>query len=192
MYRIDGNVYIEHIDVLSLLSQQIGQMLVRNLVPADTFCDYYKVLGEFELSKFGRIDSVIELFPDSTRLGIEIKCRSGDLMDDHKTFERYLKSGVCDYYYIVTVNEEMALLACLKFKNTPIGIACLSSGRVMKSADKQIKTKAGERLYKETLLSRSLLPNNDEFIGYYLHDNDIVNLNDKGNEIVKNRRSRKS
>lgn len=174
MYDFNGCIYLDHGDALSLLRESPGKNLVRNFVRENNLtADSYKSYGEFDLGSYGRIDSVIQLMPSSIRVGVEIKCRSEDLLNDHKFFEKYLASGVCNYYYLVTISDTLALQGFLKYKGTPIGVASLASGNVLKVAQMMEASDHGKKWFADETVERSIWNPCSKNVNQYIHDDEI-------------------
>lgn len=191
--------YLTHDDVIPLLREIPGKEMIMNICRAikpwgsevkapDVL--FYSSHAEFTLGKcgedgkIGRIDSIVTVWaPDFhltnqayCNLGIEIKCRSSDLIDDTKLVSKYLSSGMCDYYFLVATTDELALMACCKYAgNEAVGVASLASGNVMKVPVKMNVTVEKRERFKTILENRGHLVK-EKFQKYYHQDKDFILL----------------
>lgn len=191
--------YLTHEDVLPLLRETPGREMIMNIARATTPWGndekapdllFYSSHAEFTLGKcgkekkVGRIDSIVTLWaPDFhitnrayCNIGIEIKCRSSDLMNDTKFVDKYLSSGMCDYYFLVATSDELGLMACRKYAGIDaIGVSCLANGKVLKVPTKMGVTSEKRERFKTSLENRSRLVK-EKFQKYYHQDKDFILL----------------
>ena len=191
--------HLTHGDVIPLLRETSGKEMIMNICRAITPWKhdgkapevlFFSSHAEFTLGKcgkdgkVGRIDSIVTLWaPDFhmtnrayCNVGIEIKCRSSDLVDDTKVVDKYMSSGMCDYYFMVTTTDELALMACCKYAGMDaIGVASLASGRVLKVPVKMNVTPEKRERFKACLENRSHLVK-ETFQKYYHQDKDYILL----------------
>lgn len=191
-----------HDDAIPLLQEIPGKEMIKNIVKATELwrnwkegpCPevlFYLSHGEYSFGRCGgskeisRIDSVISIRPaesisnpDSGILvGLEIKCNNSNLMEDKKLEERYIESGVCDYYFLVAVNDEIALKAVSKYKDIYfIGVASLSSGRVFKIPGAKPTDADARSRYVKMLAKRQNASNDHQYKKYYIRDGDYSML----------------
>lgn len=187
---------IVHTDAIPLLQEIPGKEMIKNVIFATELwrnwkegpCPevlFYLSHGEYSLGhcdgdkEVSRIDSVISIRPAESidnpnsgiLIGVEIKCGQQNLMNDTKLEERYLKSGICDYYLLVAINDDIALKACLKYKdNYYIGIASLSSGRVFKIPGEKPTDSDARVRYCRMLEKRQKAPDGHQYHEYYHRD----------------------
>lgn len=174
MIKFKDNIELEHDDVYRLLHLDPGKTLVKEIShKLNIRASRYRVLSEFQLGLKSRIDSIIELGDDKktlSRIGVEVKCNSFDLMRDEKVTDKYLQEKMCDYIFVLTITGKLALMACLKYEDTAVGVVSLDTGRVLKPPILQRISSLSDKHYRLELERRSLLPN-DEFRRYYFDDN---------------------
>ncbi len=152
---------------------------------------FYAAHGEFSLGRCDddnivrRIDSIISVRPPhkikdpmgGCLLGFEVKANIKDLENDTKLTEHYLKSGVCDYHYLIAADDNIAAKALEKYRGFPsIGVASYSSGRIFKCANRCCRTQKGIDWYPEMMRRREAAPNDHQFHSYFIQDKDIVML----------------
>ena len=196
------NNAVSHEYVISALNEIPGRDMILRICQASEIwhnwthgdCPevlFYLTHGEFAIGHCGddseirRMDAVISVRPphkldDSTGgclLGFEIKTSVKDLDHDTKLAEHYLKSGICDYYYLIAANDDIAIKALAKYKdNYHIGVASFSSGRVFKNAGKCIRSENRAVWYQKMLSRRKDAPAGHAYHKYYEHDRDVVML----------------
>ena len=186
-YKGNYQCSLVHDDAIPLLHEIPGKEMIKNIIRATELwrnwkegpCPevlFYLSHGEYSLGhcngdkEISRIDSVISVRPAESidnpisciLIGIEIKCSKQNLMNDTKLEERYLESGICDYYFLVASNDELALKAVSKYKDIYyIGVASLSSGRVFKIPGEKPTDADSRDRYVKMLTKRQKAPNVD-------------------------------
>ena len=193
----EHSYHLTHDDVIPLIREIPGRIMIHNIANAikpwigessapDVY--FYTSHGEFTLGKcgkngeVGRIDSIIQILPPDfhitdkkyCNLGIEIKCSSSDLMKDTKLVDKYLCSGLCDYYFLVATLDELALMASVKYKDyDSIGVASLASGKVFKTPKRQYVSTESEAEFVRLLANRQH-HKESPYLEYYLQDDDLM------------------
>lgn len=191
-----------HDDAIPLLQEIPGKEMIKNIIKATELwrswkegsCPevlFYLSHGEYSFGHCGgskevsRIDSVISIRPaeslsnpdSGVLVGLEIKCNNSNLMEDKKLEERYIESGICDYYFLIAANDEIALKAVSKYKdNYFIGVASLSSGRVFKIPGAKPTDANARNRYVKMLSKRQNAPDSHQYKKYYLRDGDYSML----------------
>lgn len=203
----EHSYHLTHDDIIPLIRELPGRNMIHNIANAikpwvgesnasDVY--FYTSHGEFTLGKcgnngkVGRIDSIIQILPPDfhvtnkkyCNLGIEIKCSSSDLMKDTKLVDKYLCSGLCDYYFLVTTTDELALMASCKYQdNDSIGVASLASGIVFKTPKRQYVSIDNKAEFVRLLANRKH-HKASPYLKYYLQDDDYMII--RPNAITQN------
>lgn len=202
-----------HADIIPLRNEEGRRMvagIIKDIDPAYAKEQYYTSLGEFafggdEGSGGGRFDSVVLIrtlenvsdYGAGIRVGLEIKCSVDNLLQDGKFKEKYIKSGICDYYYLVATTDEVAKAAVRKYSDCPqIGVIRYATGAVLKTPARSAVTSEGFRQFKEGLFKRQQelksrrvdcrnelryrhlgrAKNNNLFSSYFVHDSETILL----------------
>ena len=200
--------HLSHDEVIPLLREIPGRELFKNIclivcpwrnlgITSPPEIVFYSSHGEFSLGicgpngEVGRMDSIVEIHPPDLcgnsycTIGIEIKTDVKDLEKDRKLSGKYLESRMCDYYFLVTISDELALRGCVKYAGNPaIGVASLASGKVFKIPTRQEVPEEKREKYREQLCRRPYLKEGSPFHKYYIQDDDYVMLLLRGEHQV--------
>lgn len=194
-----------HADVISIMREKKGVQLVAQMVKelrpwregpfVDEDIMSYSCFSEYDLGpcgadkETGRIDAALLVRPffytgcinDSfCSIAAEIKCSLKDLNRDNKLDGKYFASGMFDYYFLITPDDNIARKACEKYAgNKAIGVASLS-GRIFKYPVKQYVKPTIRHLFLKEVYTRYLLGTSDgnvKYRDYYLADADTYTIN---------------
>ena len=192
---------LEHDDIFHMMTQIPGQDVMRSILrsllskngkyigPSRVF---YSSNAEFGLGRCGphkknsRIDLMVEVRTSKMYaenrpgmvIALEVKTTDGDLLRERDNLrDKYIKSDQADSYWLLASTDDIALKACCKYSDMPqVGVACMSSARVLKVPERVGMSDRGRLRYVNEMNRRSMSSINDRFHEYHIRDNHWVEL----------------
>lgn len=196
-----GAYGLNHDDVISLLPGIPGREMVKSIClglwhdkngyggPGSL---YFSSHAEFFLGRCGdveepgRIDTILEIRTEDMLkkdisgpvFGIEIKTSPNDLLSKRDNLTtKYINSGQCNYYFLVASEDILAMQACIKYMEDPrIGVASLSSGKLLKLPISMDISDEGIERYRRQLVERSAASPECSYHKYYERDREWIEV----------------